>query len=168
MTLIAVTGRFQPLHLDHVELLMLGAEMGEHLIVGITNPDGRSLVEHGASRHRHTDEANPYTYYERAAWVRESLVDAGLDTADFTVTPFPLERADVWTSYIPAHAHQVVRVFSAWEQAKAEALMSVYPTTVIQGDPARKIAATDIRGAIARGDESWRACVPAAVARALT
>lgn len=165
MDLVAVTGRFQPVHLDHLDLMRVGLSMGDVLIVGITNPDRRSLIEHSASSHRHTDEANPYTYFQRALWVRDSLLEAGVPPGRFLITPFPLEAPDTWTSYIPASAHQLVRTYSPWEDSKADALRAVYRTTVIKGDPETKIAATAVRSGIAGDTDDWRALVPAPVAR---
>ncbi len=61
-----IHGRFQPFHLGHLEYLRLAAERSEMLIVGITNPDPGQIAEEETAQHRHRDEANPYTYFERA------------------------------------------------------------------------------------------------------
>lgn len=167
MRRIAVTGRFQPLHNDHLDLMEHALAMADDLVVGITNPDTRSLVEHPESSHRHTDDANPYTYFERAAWVTEALREAGVPWERVTITPFPLERADLWQSYIPADTVQLIRAYSPWERAKAAALEACYPVVVLDGDPAARIAASDIRAMIRTADPAWRELVPAAVARTL-
>lgn len=167
MRRIAVTGRFQPLHNDHLDLMHRALSAADLLIVGITNPDARSLVEHPDSAHRHTDGANPFSYFERAQWVHAALRESGVDPASFTVTPFPLERPDLWESYIPSGTTQVIRAYSPWERAKAAALEARYPVEVIDGDPAVRITASDIRDLIRAGDDAWRSLVPPAVSRSL-
>jgi nicotinamide-nucleotide adenylyltransferase len=167
MRRIAVTGRFQPLHNDHLDLMHRALSKADLLIVGITNPDARSLMEHPDSGHRHTGEANPYTYFERAAWVDAALRESAVDPARFIVTPFPLERPDLWESYIPAGTTQVIRAYSPWERSKAAALAACYPVEVIDGDPAIRITASDIRARIRAGDTTWSSLVPPAVSRSL-
>jgi len=68
----------------------------------------------------------------------------------------------VWTQYVPQHAHQYVRVYSSWERDKAGRLAAAgYEVTVIEGDPATKRHAADVRAALRAGGD-WASAVPAA------
>ena len=157
---IAVTGRFQPFHYDHLELVLHALTLGEHLLIGITNPDSRSLQEQAASTHRHLDASNPFTFFERAQMVGRALRDAGIRASRYDIVPFPLDAPAVWPAYIPLQATQVVRVFSAWERDKARQLEAGgYEVRLIDGDTQRRISATDIREAMRR-DQDWYHLVP--------
>ena len=115
---LAVTGRFQPFHLDHLDLVLTAASDCEQVIVGITNPDTRSLVADKASAHRHRKDANPFSYFERHAMITAALTAAGLLRTQFVIVPFPLDAPESWASYVPMHAIQLVRTFAKWENRK--------------------------------------------------
>jgi len=158
-----VTGRFQPLHLAHLELLLHVASRHEHLIVAITNPDPSDHQIDKANRTRHELDANPFTYYERQRFVRAAIAEAGLDTGRLTVVPFPLHRPERWLFYVPANALQYVRIYSPCEERKVELLRQHYDVEAIWPVSPKAIAATDIRAAIVNGG-LWRPLVPVAVA----
>src|SRR6185503_2780148 len=87
MRFAAVTGRFQPVHHQHLELFALALAEHDHLVVAVTNPDSGARHEAATSTHRHTDAANPFTYFERLRLLRAALDGAGLaDRA--SVVPF--------------------------------------------------------------------------------
>ncbi|HVL86064.1 MAG TPA: cytidyltransferase [Pseudonocardia sp.] len=155
-----VTGRFQPVHDQHLELFGLVLARCAHLVVAVTNPDTGARHPEAAAPHRHTAQANPFTYYERARLLDAALAGAGLrDRA--TVVPFDLTRPHLWHQYVPVHARQFVRVHGPWERTKAAWLAGAgYAVTVFDGDPATRVAATDLRALLA-GD-GWRHAVPAA------
>lgn len=154
----AVTGRFQPFHVGHLELIRRACAQCDALIIGITNPDPGSWREHDDSAHRHRPEANPFTYWQRHAMIATSLTaarDEGwLPSGGWTIVPFPLDRPDVWFDYIPRNAVQFVRAFSAWERSKADALHEGgYEVVVWDGTPESAVRASAIRAAWARGEE---------------
>ncbi|MEO1575526.1 MAG: adenylyltransferase/cytidyltransferase family protein [Pseudomonadota bacterium] len=156
----AVTGRFQPFHNDHLELVSHAMARADAVIIGITNPDERSRIADVASAHRHTEAANPFSYFDRQRIVRAALLGAGFAPGSFTIVPFPLDQPGVWADYIPAQAVQFVRVFSPWERRKAELLESGgYAVEVLEGDPATRIHATEIRRAIGEG-RPWAHWLP--------
>jgi nicotinamide mononucleotide adenylyltransferase len=159
MTLACVTGRFQPVHSQHLELFALALRECAHLVVAVTNPDTSARHAEPTSAHRHTSAANPFTYFERVRLLTAALRGAGLAERT-TVVPFDLTRPDVWPQYVPPHARQFVRVYSAWERDKAARLAAVYPVTVLEGDPAAKVDAADIRELLA--GTGWTAAVPPA------
>jgi nicotinamide mononucleotide adenylyltransferase len=154
-----VTGRFQPVHDQHLELFALALAECAHLVVAVTNPDTGARHTEPTSTHRHTPAANPFTYYERVRLLTAALRGAGLAERT-TVVPFDLTRPQVWPQYVPPHARQFVRVYGPWERDKAARLAAVYPVTVLDGDPAGKVDATGIRALLARG--GWDTAVPPA------
>ncbi len=157
-TLACVTGRFQPVHHQHLELFEIALREADHLVVAVTNPDTGARREESTSDHRHLDEANPFTYFQRAR-----MLNAVLD-ARATVVPFDLTRPEFWPEYVPRQATQLVRAYSDWERHKAEMLRGGgYPVRLIEGDPDGRISGSEIRSRIAGGGE-WRALVPDAVA----
>lgn len=158
--LAAVTGRFQPVHAQHLELFARALEDHDELVVAVTNPDSGARREEATSAHRHTDAANPFTYYERLRLLTAALAGAGLrDRA--VVVPFDLTRPSLWPEYVPRHAHHYVRAYSAWESEKAAQLAAGgYEVTVLDGDPATKLDAAAIRAGF--DDGSWSALVPTA------
>lgn len=158
--LAAVTGRFQPVHAQHLELFEHALAHHDELVVAVTNPDTGARREEATSAHRHTDAANPFTYYERLRLLTAALVDAGMaDRA--VVVPFDLTRPDLWPEYVPRRAHHYVRAYSAWEEDKAAQLSAGgYAVTVLHGDPATKLDAAAIRAGF--DDGSWAGLVPTA------
>lgn len=156
-----VTGRFQPVHGQHVELFALVLAECERLVVAVTNPDDGARHAEPTSPHRHTAAANPFTYYERAVLLAAALGGAGLaDRA--TVVPFDLTRPRLWPQYVPMHARQYVRVYSDWEREKVARLAAAgYDVRVLDGDPAARTSASDIRALIVTGGD-WAGAVPPA------
>jgi cytidyltransferase-like protein len=159
-TLAAVTGRFQPVHDQHLELFAHALAEHDELVVAVTNPDSGARREEATSAHRHTDAANPFTYYERLRLLRAALAGAGL-AERAVVVPFDLTRPALWPEYVPLGAHHYVRAYSAWEKDKAAQLIAGgYAVTVLDGDPAAKLDAAAIRAGF--DDGSWERMVPTA------
>lgn len=160
MRLAAVTGRFQPVHAQHLELFALALAEHDHLVVAVTNPDLGARHVASTSAHRHTDEANPFTYFERTRLLTAALRSAGMAERT-TVVPFDLTRPAVWPEYVPLAAVHYVRAYSAWESDKAGRLADGgYGVVVVDGDPAAKLDAATIRAAFR--DDTWPALVPPA------
>jgi cytidyltransferase-like protein len=164
--LACVTGRFQPVHAQHLELFEIALRDADHLVVAVTNPDTGARLEEATSAHRHLPGANPFTYFERARLLHVALADRGWARRT-TIVPFDLTRPRYWPEYVPLHAHHLVRAYSEWEREKAGRLAEAgYPVTVLDGDPATRISATDIRARFR--DDDWAELVPAAVVPLLT
>ncbi|MDD7939221.1 cytidyltransferase [Actinomycetospora lutea] len=166
VTLAAVTGRFQPVHDQHLELFALALAEHDHLVVAVTNPDTGARHVASTSTHRHTDDANPFTYFERTRLLVAALAGAGMaDRA--TVVPFDLTRPEVWPEYVPRGAVHYVRAYSAWESDKAERLAAGgYAVVVVDGDPASKLDAGTIRAGFRDG--TWAGLVPPATVPVLS
>lgn len=160
-----MTGRFQPVHEQHLDLFRIALAGHDHLVVAVTNPDTGARHEEATSGHRHTSAANPFTYFERVRLLTAALGGAGL-TDRATVVPFDLTRPHLWPEYVPVEARQFVRAYSAWEKDKAARLAGGgYAVTVLDGDPAGKLDATGIRALLGTGD--WTGAVPPATVAVL-
>ncbi len=138
------------------------------VFIGITNPDPESCKPNASSAHRHQPESNPFTFWERQSMIQAALEHKSLQ-GRCRVVPFPLDRPQVWSSYIPLDATQFVRVFTDWERDKVKVLQDGgYPLRVIEGDPAHAVRAINIRRALIQGDEEgWRPLVPDGVGAAM-
>jgi cytidyltransferase-like protein len=166
-SLACVTGRFQPVHEQHLELFEIALRDADHLIVAVTNPDPEARRAEPTSAHRHLAESNPFTYFERV-WLLRAALDARGLTARTTIVPFDLTRPACWTDYVPLRARQLVRVYSDWERDKAKRLAEAgYPVTVLDGDPADRISGSNIRAQMRDGSATWRDLVPESVAQTL-
>jgi nicotinamide-nucleotide adenylyltransferase/phosphinothricin biosynthesis protein PhpF len=158
--LAVVTGRFQPFHVQHLELVLLALERAAHVLVGVTNPETEQRRAHPASAHRHLPSANPYTYAQRRTAIEAALRTAGVDASRYSIAPFPLDAPDRWPEIVPPGTPQVVRVYSDWEREKVRRFEAAgYPAIVLQGDEATRVSGTEIRRRIAAGEE-WQAWVP--------
>lgn len=158
--LLAVTGRFQPFHVDHLELVLWALARAQRVCIGITNPTGEARRAHPSSAHRHRADANPWNDVQRAALIRAALDAAGVDPARYDIVPLPLDEPARWATCMPAGTPQVVRVFSDWEREKLRRFEAAgWPVVTLQGDPARRVSATDIRAALASG-AAWQQWVP--------
>jgi nicotinamide mononucleotide adenylyltransferase len=158
--LLAVTGRFQPFHVDDLELLRWAFARAARVLIGITNPSAEVRRAHPASTHRHRADASPWSDTERAALIRAALAAAAIDAARYEIVPFPLEERARWAALVPAGTPQLVRVFSDWEREKLQRFEAAgYPVVALHGDAARRVSASDIRAALAAG-AAWQHWVP--------
>ncbi|HLB26627.1 MAG TPA: adenylyltransferase/cytidyltransferase family protein [Dehalococcoidia bacterium] len=162
-----VHGRFQPFHLGHLAYLQAALQRCDTLIVAITNPDPSAVREEAEASHRHRDDANPYTFFQRQMMVREALLDEGVDLRRVVFTPFPINFPERWQYYLPPDTVQFIRVFSDWERKKVERFRGAgYTVEVLHPGAEKEVEATDVRALMASGGD-WRALVPAAVARVI-
>ncbi|MCC5869015.1 MAG: adenylyltransferase/cytidyltransferase family protein [Gammaproteobacteria bacterium] len=158
---VAVTGRFQPFHVDHLELLKHALTLAEQVLICITNADARCLQPAAESAHRHMVAANPFTWFERLRIIEAALEHQGVARARYVITPFPLNAPGSWPAYVPAGTPHLVRIFSDWEREKCRRLRAGdYPVIELQGDPEHRVSASDIRAAMGCGDPAWREHVP--------
>ena len=160
--LSCVTGRFQPVHDQHLELFEIALGQSTHLIVAVTNPDSGSLFESDASVHRHRPTDNPFTYFERVRLLHAALSGAGLRDRT-TIVPFDLCAPRRWPEYVPLPARQFVRVYGEWEATKARLLHDAgYQVVALEGDVEGRRSSSDIRARM-RAGEDWESLVPPAV-----
>jgi nicotinamide-nucleotide adenylyltransferase len=157
-----VTGRFQPVHAQHLGLVAIALGECEHVIVAITNPDPGTWHQESTSAHRHTPSANPFTFYERARLLAAAFAAEGW-TQRTSIVPLELARPASWFHYVPAAARQYVRAYSAWEREKARRLEGAgYAVTLLDGDERERRSAGEIRDRMAAGEAAWERLVPSA------
>jgi nicotinamide-nucleotide adenylyltransferase len=157
-----VTGRFQPVHAQHLGLVGIALGECEHVIVAITNPDPGTWHQESTSAHRHTPSANPFTFYERARLLAAAFAAEGW-TQRTSIVPLELARPASWFHYVPAAARQYVRAYSAWEREKARRLEGAgYAVTLLDGDERERRSAGEIRDRMAARDAAWERLVPSA------
>lgn len=163
-----IMGRFQGLHMGHMEYLLAGAQRCDHLLVGVTNftpweekPDGvRELA-------RSQRNANPFTYYERMVMLRDSLVEAGLPRERFDVIPFPIEYPERIANFAPPDAAYYVTIYDQWGEHKRQVLEDLGLRTEVlwvRDDSQRLTSGTEVRRLIAQG-QPWEHLVPPAARR---
>ena len=164
--LVCVTGRFQPVHQDHLALFQAALAAGGRLIVAVTNPDPGARRQEPASEHRHRADANPFTFYERvellmaALGAERELGREGL--VRVRVVPFDLTRPEHWSHYVPLTAVQYVGVHGPWEQDKADRLAAAgYRVVQVPGHGRTRRTSTAIRAAVRTGQD-WEQLVPPA------
>jgi nicotinamide mononucleotide adenylyltransferase len=158
--LLVVTGRFQPFHVDHLELVLWALARATHVRIGLTNPSDERRHAHPASAHRHRDDANPWSDTQRSALISAALTAAAIDPSRYDIVPFPLDEPQRWGGLAPAGSSQVVRVFSDWEREKLRRFEAAgYPTVALQGDTTRRVSASDVRAALRNGG-TWQQWVP--------
>jgi cytidyltransferase-like protein len=159
-----VHGRFQPLHLGHLEYLMAAAARCDILVVGITNPDPELVVHEASDPARGMPEANPCTYYERYLMVEGALAEVGTARERFRIVPFPHGFPERLRYYAPAEATYYLTIYDDWGQVKHARFMAMGLKTEVMWCRADKpVSGSRVRLAI-RSDENWRPLVPAAVA----
>ena len=121
-----IHGRFQVLHLKHMEYLLAAKMRCRTLYVGITHPDISAypatspLDEHGR-----TKADNPLTYIERYEMIHDALLDFGVKREEFEIIPFPVSNPELLLQYAPADAVYYMSICSAWDEEKYQILCSL-------------------------------------------
>ncbi len=157
-----VHGRFQPFHRGHLEYTLLAKERCQRLLVGITNPDPTWVISEVTNAQRHTVESNPFTYFERALMLRDSLLGEGLEAREFVVTPFPIQNPELCRHYVPERTVHFVRVYSGWEEEKVRRLKAHGLAVEVLGRGKEKaISGSEVRRLI-RAGLAWEHLVPTA------
>jgi cytidyltransferase-like protein len=166
-----VLGRFQPLHLGHIEYLEAARKRADCLVIGITNPDINRLIRDVADPSRSLPQNNPFPYYDRQQMISACLLDAGWNCHDFAIVPAPVSVPLELASFLPPPLDTTVCIttYGPWGDYKAELMASLgYEVEILWRREVadRLTSGTHIREAMRSGGQ-WRPFVPAAVARYL-
>lgn len=160
-----IHGRFQLLHLKHMEYLLAAKMRCQVLYVGITHPD---IITCPAASELdiHGREAcdNPLTYIERYEMIKASLLDFGVKREEFEIIPFPISRPELLAQYAPKDAVYYMSICSAWDKEKYAILEAQGLNVEIlwkRSKESRGITGSELRGLIAGGGE-WRQYMPKA------
>lgn len=165
-----IHGRFQVLHLKHMEYLLAVKMRCKVLYIGITHPDIKSypatspLDVHGTLL-----QDNPLTYIERYEMIRESLLEFGVKREEFEIIPFPVSSPDMLKQYAPADAVYYMSICGDWDREKYQILKSQDLNVEILWERTgeeKGITGTQLRALIAENGE-WRQYMTKAAAEYL-
>jgi len=161
-----VHGRFQPFHLGHFSYVMAAKELCDFLYIGIANPDPSLTSSHKTNTERSKVISNPFTYYERLAMIKKSLLNANFKENEFEIVPFPINFPQYIKYYVPVDAVFFITIYDDWGYAKKEMLEKENFKVKVLND--LKIAeGTKIREMMRKNDK-WTELVPKAVAEYIT
>lgn len=155
-----VHGRFQPFHTGHKSYVKWANQQCDRLIIGITNADPSHIDVEDADPDRHKEENNPYTYFERQRMIT-AFIDSDLFNGAAYITPFPINKPELWQHYVPASATHYIRVLEEWHEEKVERIQE-HGREVVSERHERVVSGTNIRKKM-RNDEEWESEVPAPV-----
>ena len=99
-----VYGRFQILHLKHVEYILAAKMRCKRLYIGITMSDDLHVSGGEEDNYRVRRSANPLTYIERYEMLRDTLLSFGVPREEFEIIPFPIDRVEYLGQYLPEGA----------------------------------------------------------------
>lgn len=161
-------GRFQPLHLGHMEYITEAKKYCEFLYIGITQYNIRLLSDNPINPHRTRPEDNPLTFFERAQLIADALFDVGISRNDFCIVPFPIENAQQLTDFIPTNIPVFTTVYDEWNRHKIKVLRDVgYKVITLWERENKQYKGSVVRKGILEGDKEWTKMVPAATIRAV-
>jgi nicotinamide mononucleotide adenylyltransferase len=156
----SIHGRFQVIHNDHVRYFRAAAEKYGRLYIGITGQAAYARYE----RARPVTSDHPLTYWERVLMWRAFLDSEGA-LVDHVVGPFPIERPELLTDFVPLSCVCATTVREEWNHEKIARLEAIgYRVDVLYQDLSKSISGALVREQIAEGDEAWEESVPGSVA----
>jgi cytidyltransferase-like protein len=163
-----VLGRFQPLHIGHVEYLEAARACCKTLTIGITSPDAASLISEAKDPRRSTKENNPFSYFLRSAMISKSLLDSGWAPGAFNIVPAFISEPARLLSYLPMPNFTTVfvTVYDDWGDEKAERLRRIgFDVAVLwrRSMNDRLTSGSEVRRLMREGG-TWRHLVPSGVA----
>ena len=113
-----VNGRFQVLHLKHMEYILAAKMRCDKLYIGITNPDGAHTRDTVHDENRGTKAGNPLTYFERCEMIRGAMEEFNVPAKEYDFIPFPISMPEYIAQYTPKEAVYYVGMFDAWAEEK--------------------------------------------------
>ncbi len=163
-----VLGRFQPLHLGHVEYLAAAKRECERLFIGVTNPDASRATIEEADTKRSLAENNPFSYIDRHLMIERALRTLGWPAESFCIMAAPITMPERLVAYLPPpdHSEFFVTIYDDWGEQKAREIAALgYRVTTLwrRAHDERLTSGTFIRAAI-RQNKPWKHLVPAGVA----
>ena len=166
-----IHGRFQVLHLKHMEYLLAAKMRCKVLYVGVTHPDITAYPAVSAlDIHGTTKRDNPLTYIERYEMIKEALLDFGVKREEFEIVPFPVSHPEMLIQYAPENAVYYMSLCSEWDEERCRMLKELGLEVEVlwkRNGEEKGITGTQIRELIARvGD--CRQYVPKTAAEYLT
>lgn len=160
-----VYGRFQIMHLKHLEYILAAKMRCEKLYIGITFPDDMYVSDEDGVNYRTKRSANPMTYVERLEMIGQTLVNFGIPRDSFEIIPFPIDRPHYLAQYMPEDAVCYMSICDEWTE-KNERLfnrLGIKTNVMWRRSEAEKgVTGTMVRQRILAG-ERWEDLVPKTV-----
>lgn len=160
-----IHGRFQMLHVGHMEYLLAGKERCKYLIIGITNPDSFLTKYSDANPYRSTTLANPLTYFERFQMINAAMVEAGVKRNEFDIVPFPINYPELIFNYAPRSAKYYMTIYDEWSKEKQLSLQNLGCNIEVmwtRTNSEKVTSGSEVRDCILH-NKSWEHLVPKAV-----
>lgn len=165
-----VNGRFQVLHLKHMEYILAAKMRCRKLYIGLTNPDGRMTGDSVNDQNRSTKAANPLTYFERYEMIKGAMQEFKVPEQEYDILPFPINFPEYIANYMPEDATYFMGFSDAWDEEKYKILRSLKLDVEVlwrREEKDRGVSASWVRSCIAM-DEEWAHLVPKSVYKYLT
>lgn len=167
----AVLGRFQPLHLGHMEYLIAAKQACERLVVGITNPDVSTMTFEPSNPGRSERWHNPFPYFARHEMIEYALLDDGWHPDSFAIVPANInDIAHVGLFLPPKEVTTVfVTIYDAWgEEKRARVAALGFDTCVLwRREMTERFTTGSHVRELMRGGGRWQGLVPNGVVRYL-
>lgn len=160
-----IHGRFQLLHIGHMEYLLEGKARCDYLLIGISNPDVSITRFTAANPHRSSALANPLTYYERFRMIQGAMLEAGVPRNEFDIVPFPINYPDLLFNYVPKDAKYYMTLYDEWSTEKFHSLMALGCDIEVmwtRTNDEKVTSGTEVRSCIIHG-QPWSHLVPPSV-----
>ena len=120
-----VNGRFQVLHLKHMEYILAAKMRCRKLYIALTNPDGRMTGDSVNDQNRSTKAANPLTYFERYEMIKGAMQEFKVPEQEYDILPFPINFPEYIANYMPEDATYFMGLSDAWDEEKYKILRSL-------------------------------------------
>ena len=160
-----IHGRFQVLHLKHMEYLLAAKMKCQRLYIGISNPDASFIEETEIDLHRSKASANPFTYIERYEMIHDAMLEFGVPRSEFEIIPFPINMPELILQYAPKDATYFMSISDAWGEEKLKILESLdVKVDVMWRKPTEEkgTSSSEVRELMVKSKE-WEALVPKSV-----
>lgn len=165
-----VQGRFQVLHLKHMEYILAAKMRCKKLFIGIIDADDLHVKRSLDVDNKVIRQANPLTYFERYEMLHDALIDFGVKREEFEIIPFPLNRPEYILQYAPKDATYYMSICNTWGETKLKVLGDLLLKTEIlwrKEEEDRGTTGTQVRDLIA-SDGEWEPLVPKTVREYMT
>ena len=120
-----VNGRFQVLHLKHMEYILAAKMRCRKLYIGLTNPDSLHTRESVNDENRSARSANPLTYFERYQMIRGAMKEFHVPESEYDILPFPINCPEYLLQYVPKDAVYYMGLCDEWDEEKYKILRSL-------------------------------------------
>ena len=154
-----IHGRFQILHLKHMEYILAAKMRCRKLYIGVTHSDIVSFAATSVNDlHGTTKRDNPLTFFERFEMIQEALKDFGVGREEYEIIPFPVSQPDLILQYAPKDAVYYMSLQKLG--VETEVLWR-------KGQDERGITGSEVRKLIAE-EKEWQQYVPKTVSEYIT